>query len=62
MLEVYKIITGIVVMYFAFSFFYLLTETGFKKTMLDIFISVTVIAAVLMSSYLIGSAIFYFIR
>jgi hypothetical protein len=62
MLEACKIITGIVVMYFAFSFFYLLTEIGFKKTMLDIFISVIVIAAILMSSYIVGSIIFYFIR
>ena len=62
MLEVYKIMIGIFVMYFAFSFFYLLIEIGFKKTMLDIFISVVVISAVLMSSYIVGSIIFYFIR
>lgn len=62
MLEVYKIMIGIFVMFLAFRFCDLLIEIGFKETMLDIFISVVVISAVLMGSYIVGSIIFYFIR
>ena len=41
-----KIITGLVVMYFASRFYYLLTGSSFKETILDVF----------------SSAIFYFIN
>lgn len=61
MLAAYKIITGIIVLYFSFKLCDLLIEIGFKETMLDIFISVIVITAILMSSYIAGSIIFYFI-